>query len=383
VNSDPSQPPPSARVSPTAPDVINPPLYGRYGVDWSVKVLSEGVCRDRFVVYGLEREAIEAYLAERGCPHGVSTLEAVLARVGEPFRVMAGADGPRTKLYGDLPGDDPGMVCVDLWPDGRHAVRTYRRCGPSGVEAALAACAPALQRELTWLMTQEPFASTGPFHVAMQRSTEDGPYTGADFGFVPDWEALAARDEGLRRRELVLAMLQRHGVEHQWPAVEAALWSGPLGVTNYVGFRLMPDGRFAVNVYAVLNTVVARQGRLVQMDVAGQGFSARPLRLSFELHGSEDVVFRLNPKCDEPAFVTVGDWLLVHSALPDELAAALHGRGVFRTAQAVAERAALLGTPAAPLGALHALRAAPEVRRAWLEPRCTGDHVDYGICYQP
>ena len=33
------------------------------------------------------------------------------------------------------------------------------------------------------------------------------------------------------------------------PAVEAALWSGPLGVTNYVRFRMMPDGPFAVNIY--------------------------------------------------------------------------------------------------------------------------------------
>lgn len=357
-----------------------PPSRDQYGVDWSVKVTRAGVSVDRYVIYGLSRAETEAFLRARGCASGLGTFGAALARLdARPFRVMVGVDGARTKLYGDLEDDDPGMICVDMWRDRPSTVRTYRRFGPSGREAALAACAPELRTELAWLLQQPPFDTETPFHFALQLSGGSGPCTGADLGFAPDWEALAGRDPALQRRELVYAMLDRHGLAAHYPAVEAALWSGPLGVTNYVGFRMAPGGGFAVNVYAVLNTVVARDGQLVQMDVSGQGFRARPLRVCFALSEAPQLVFRMRGPDDRPAWSQVGAWALEHSVPSADEAGKLSDGGLFGRAAELAAVASFHGTPASPLGALRSLRGAPGVQRAWLEPDGTGDARTYGL----
>lgn len=358
--------------------LLSPPR-SRYGIDWSVKVRPEGVSPDRFVLYGLERQEILDFLAARGAARGEQLLEATRLEVGDPFRVMVGADGDRTKLYGDLDGSDPAMVCVDLFPDGRHTIRTYRRGGPAELEAALAECEPRAAAELRWLAGQAHFERDGLYHFAFQRSTPTGLYTGGDLGFASNWEALAARDPRMYRLDLVAAMLERHGYSEHLDTVAERLARPPLGTIDYVGFRLLPGGRFAVNIYAKKNPVQPGPGGLCEVDKVGQLFRYRPLIVRFALAERPGLAFRLRPRSEREAYRTLGQWQLDYSAQEGWDSQELVTSGALDRAELAARGAAAAGTPHDPSTVLAALRALDGVASAWLEPDPTGDTLETGI----
>lgn len=361
-------------------ELLNPPRE-RYGVDWSVKVYAGHVSTERFVIYGLQRDDVIRFLTAREVGFGVGILEGLFAQHGTAFRVMIGMDGDRTKLYGDLPGSAPGMVCVDLWPGGRHATRYYYRYGGADLATALDECTPELRRELSWLATQPPFDRGALFHIAAQRTGRDGRLTGADFGFGSDFEGLLRRDPRLWQKDLIGRMLDRCGRRHHLATVEQNLLRAPLGWVDYVGYRQLPGADFAINIYAKLNTVQLLPDGFCQMDVVDDGrFVPRPICIYLRLTGEPNVTWRLRPaSADGPSLADLGHWKLDYRLSGGAKSEALRLRGGLEVGLRVADLVTSERTAHDVLRVLDAVRAEPEVSEAWVEPQARGNTAVEGI----
>lgn len=362
----------------TVTNSLDPPDKARYGVDWSVKATASGLSRLRFVTYGLERPEIEAFLAARGVAFGGPMLVALQEKIGPLDRVMVGADGERTKLYGDLDGNDPAMVCLDLWRGGRSALRVYRRFGAEDADAAIAACTEPMARELRWLLSQPECETHNVFHIALQRFGLEGPFTGGDVGFASHWESLVHRDESLFRVDLMRRMLARHHVEHHLDDACAALCAHPLGTVDYVGFRQL-DGAFAVNLYAKKNPVVTHSGVLCEVDKLGQTFRYRPLVISFRIEAQPEVLFRLQPSPTGQVYRRFDGWGLAYQEAPGHAAEQLERQGVLTLAVDAARRAVRSRSSTDLIPVLESLRSNTRIQFASIAPDTTGSHEVVGV----
>ena len=112
------------------------PSRTRPDIEWSIALSQTGRSEDRFVVYGLDREAMLRYLQLRGV-EGEALFARLLDDHGPPFQVAVGQDGARTKAYWFLESEDPAFFGVDLVDGVPRAEKRYRLLEADEVEAVL------------------------------------------------------------------------------------------------------------------------------------------------------------------------------------------------------------------------------------------------------
>jgi len=144
-----------------------------------------------------------------------------------------------------------------------------------------------------------------------------------------------------------------------------------------VGLRLLDDTRFAINIYARLNTVVPWGGGLAQMDASGQGYTPRPLSLHFQMTDAPEVTFRLRSPGHGPAYRQMGAFRMDY--LVDPESAGTPDTRSLSEAEEVAEAAIGDDTPDKPMAVLTCLRRHPMVAKAWLAPEPRGGQANGDI----
>ena len=343
-------------------ELLNPDR-SRPDIEWSIALSQSETAADRFVVYGMERDAMLCYLDLRGVD-GTALFDRLLAEHGPPFQVAVGQDGERTKAYWFLESEDPAFFGVDCREGKPTAHKRYRLLEADDVERVLD---PRLHETVHWLLERPEFQGDRLLHlVALRRGEQETRYSGVHVGFSPDWLGLILQEQSLSQDPLVELFLRRLGLDQHMDAVRAAVLEPPMAWTCYLSVLVRGDGTLGANIYARSNPVQWRDGGCWLTEPGRGGVVPRPVVLTWALEGEPGVRVRVRWYGQDPCFFEESGWRIEYRS--DESDDELRARGVFERMRRVSREALGGDGPDAPGPCLLRLRAHPQVQDAQLGP---------------